>query len=147
MASFILVTNALIERNGKYLMVEEGKEHVKGQWNIPGGGIELTESPKEAIRREVKEETGLEVTELNGLITVLNGNSSKDGRPVLILLISAEVEEGEPKPEFDQEILGAEFKTRNEIDELDLRNDIFYRALEHNKTQNLPMESLDVYKH
>lgn len=30
-------------------------------WNLPGGGIEAGESPREAVIREVKEETGLDV--------------------------------------------------------------------------------------
>jgi 8-oxo-dGTP pyrophosphatase MutT (NUDIX family) len=33
-----------------------------GNWNMPGGGLELGESLSEALKREVCEETGLEVT-------------------------------------------------------------------------------------
>ena len=32
-------------------------------WNLPGGGVELGESPWEAVVREVEEETGLELIE------------------------------------------------------------------------------------
>jgi ADP-ribose pyrophosphatase YjhB (NUDIX family) len=40
MASFYLAADALIKRDGKYMMIEEGKEYVEGTWNIPGGGVE-----------------------------------------------------------------------------------------------------------
>lgn len=34
---------------------------IHGKWEFPGGGIELGEQPEEALLREVKEETGLDV--------------------------------------------------------------------------------------
>jgi 8-oxo-dGTP diphosphatase len=43
------------------LLVERGKEPLKGYWSIPGGIVETGEKLEEAIRREVAEETGLEV--------------------------------------------------------------------------------------
>jgi 8-oxo-dGTP diphosphatase len=51
----------LIFEGGKILLVERGKEPLKGYWSIPGGIVETGEKLEEAIRREVEEETGLEV--------------------------------------------------------------------------------------
>ena len=52
---------ALIFENGKILLVERGKEPLKGYWSIPGGIVETGEKLEEAVRREVAEETGLDV--------------------------------------------------------------------------------------
>jgi 8-oxo-dGTP diphosphatase len=43
------------------LLVERGKEPLKGYWSIPGGIVETGEKLEEGIRREVAEETGLDV--------------------------------------------------------------------------------------
>jgi 8-oxo-dGTP diphosphatase len=51
----------LIFEDGKILLVERGKEPLKGYWSIPGGIVETGEKLVEAIRREVAEETGLDV--------------------------------------------------------------------------------------
>jgi len=41
--------------------VERGNEPLKGYWSLPGGIVETGEKLEEGIRREVAEETGLEV--------------------------------------------------------------------------------------
>lgn len=42
-------------------MVERGHEPLKGWWSLPGGGVETGERIEFALRREISEETGLEV--------------------------------------------------------------------------------------
>ena len=48
----------LDETRTKFLAIQEAS----GIWEIPGGGLDHGEAPKECLRREVKEEMGLEVT-------------------------------------------------------------------------------------
>jgi ADP-ribose pyrophosphatase YjhB (NUDIX family) len=55
---------ALIFDRGRILMAQRGKEPLKGWWSLPGGALELGESLDCAIRREVREETGLEIEPL-----------------------------------------------------------------------------------
>ena len=146
MASFYLAADAVIERNGKYLMIQEGKEYVKGTWNVPGGGVEHGENPVEAVKREVYEETGLEIEEVNGLIGVFNSRSAEDGH--LVTVFSCSVESGNPEPEFDDEILDAEFLTREEIQEKELRNDIILRSIKMKENSRLlPAENFSGYMH
>jgi ADP-ribose pyrophosphatase YjhB (NUDIX family) len=48
-------------RRGSILLVERGKNPLKGFWSIPGGLVETGETLDDAVRREVLEETGLRV--------------------------------------------------------------------------------------
>lgn len=57
----MLGVGALILRRDSILLVERGHEPLKGYWSLPGGVLETGERLSDAIRREVKEETGLEV--------------------------------------------------------------------------------------
>ena len=56
-----LGVGALIFADGKILIVERGKDPLKGYWSLPGGIVEVGEKLEVAIRREVSEETGLDV--------------------------------------------------------------------------------------
>jgi 8-oxo-dGTP diphosphatase len=60
-----LGVGALIFEDGKLLLVERAKEPLQGYWSLPGGIVEAGEKLEEAIRREVLEETGLEIDPLS----------------------------------------------------------------------------------
>lgn len=47
------------------LLVERGKAPLKGYWSLPGGILEVGERLVEGVRREVREETGLEIEPLS----------------------------------------------------------------------------------
>jgi 8-oxo-dGTP diphosphatase len=55
---------AIMLRRDRILMAQRGKEPLKGWWSLPGGALEIGESLHDGICREVREETGLEVTPL-----------------------------------------------------------------------------------
>jgi ADP-ribose pyrophosphatase YjhB (NUDIX family) len=57
----LLGVGAVIFRDGKVLLIERGKEPLKGWWTLPGGLVETGERLECAVRREVREETGLEI--------------------------------------------------------------------------------------
>jgi mutator protein MutT len=52
---------AVVLDNGRVLLVRRGKPPLMGKWSLPGGMVELGETTREAIRREVAEECGLEI--------------------------------------------------------------------------------------
>jgi 8-oxo-dGTP diphosphatase len=54
------VGGVIIDR-GRTVLIRRGTEPLLGEWSIPGGTIEIGESLEEAVRRELREETGLEV--------------------------------------------------------------------------------------
>lgn len=55
---------AFVERDGAYLALRRAHAPEAGRWDLPGGFVEAGEYPVDAIRREIAEETGLEVTGL-----------------------------------------------------------------------------------
>ena len=63
----------------RVLLVRRGREPLKGRWSIPGGLIDVGETLREAVIREVKEETGLDVEPVE-LIELLDRIHREDGR-------------------------------------------------------------------
>ena len=50
---------AVVVHAGRVLLIQRGREPLKGHWSLPGGLVELGESLQAAVVREVEEETGL----------------------------------------------------------------------------------------
>ena len=57
----------VVIHRGRVLLIRRGGEPLKGEWSIPGGLVELGEELAEGARRELKEETGLDVEPLEVL--------------------------------------------------------------------------------
>jgi ADP-ribose pyrophosphatase YjhB (NUDIX family) len=51
----------LSDADGRILLVQRGNEPDRGRWSLPGGRVEPDEEPAQAVVREMREETGLEV--------------------------------------------------------------------------------------
>ncbi|MBS1824960.1 MAG: NUDIX hydrolase [Acidobacteria bacterium] len=60
----MLGIGALIFKGKRILLAQRGKQPLLGWWSLPGGVLETGESLVDGIRREVREETGLEVKPL-----------------------------------------------------------------------------------
>jgi ADP-ribose pyrophosphatase YjhB (NUDIX family) len=60
---------AIVIDKGAILLVKRDREPAKGQWSLPGGRVERGESLREAVVREVREETGIDV-DVEGLIGI-----------------------------------------------------------------------------
>lgn len=62
----------IMNEKDELLVVRRGKEPAKGMLDLPGGFVDMEETGEEGITREVKEETGLEVTETRYLFSLPN---------------------------------------------------------------------------
>jgi 8-oxo-dGTP diphosphatase len=58
----IVGVGGVVIEDGQVLLIRRGNEPLIGQWSIPGGTLELGETMVEGTARELKEETGLEVS-------------------------------------------------------------------------------------
>jgi 8-oxo-dGTP diphosphatase len=61
----ILGIGAIVIDHSRVLLVERGREPLKGYWSLPGGVLELGETLIDGIRRETMEETGLDIEPLS----------------------------------------------------------------------------------
>ena len=50
------------DERARLLLVRRGTEPGRGLWSVPGGRVEAGETPRQAVVREVEEETGLRIT-------------------------------------------------------------------------------------
>ena len=51
----------VVHEDGRVLLVKRAHEPLKGEWSLPGGGVEVGETLDAAVVRELLEETGLTV--------------------------------------------------------------------------------------
>jgi len=76
------VCGVVVRRGEDVLLVKPKRGVATGIWTLPGGFLHAFEQPKEGARREVREETGLEIEDLELAATV---SYSHEGQPYPIL--------------------------------------------------------------
>ena len=81
----IPAASVALRHGDRFLLVERGRTPARGLFAFPGGRLEQGESPEEAARRELLEETGLEAGELT-LLQVMDLGDDEDSRDVLFRL-------------------------------------------------------------
>ena len=64
----LTVLGVIMRPDGKFLITQRvmTKSWAAGHWEVSGGGVQAGESSREAVVREIKEETGLDVTKAEG---------------------------------------------------------------------------------
>ncbi|MEX0787901.1 MAG: NUDIX domain-containing protein [Anaerolineales bacterium] len=90
---------ALVEREGKVLLVRRVNEPERGKWSLPAGFVDRGEDPRRAAERECLEETGL-VVRVGELMDVIYGAEHAAGAD-LVLVYRAEISEGVVNPHDD----------------------------------------------
>ena len=106
-----IIVGGVIKKDNKYLLVQEAQEKCRGKWNIPAGHLDPHESVFEGAKREIFEESGLEV-ELTGIALI--GNRVMEDDELLGLVFSTEITGGEIKID-PREILDIKWFTYDEI--------------------------------
>jgi 8-oxo-dGTP diphosphatase len=58
---FRVHVDAIVRRGNEVLIMKRAMGAMSGAWYFPGGQLEPGETPEQGVRREIREETGLEV--------------------------------------------------------------------------------------
>lgn len=66
-----IIVGGVIEKDGKFLLVQEAQEKCRGKWNILAGHLDPNENIFDGAKREVFEETGCKV-ELKSVLQIAN---------------------------------------------------------------------------
>lgn len=116
-----IASMAVIENgDGEILLVQEGKEGIRGTWDLPGGSLDRGESVTECAKRELKEETGLK-GKVEGLVEVVRETNNK-GQDVLVFALELSCEQTDVDV-GGEEILGYRWVEPQEAFDMDLRLD------------------------
>jgi ADP-ribose pyrophosphatase YjhB (NUDIX family) len=81
----ILAASVALRRGDRFLLVERGRAPARGLFAFPGGRLEAGETAEEAARRELLEETGLEVAEVELFEVMDLGGDDAGGGPIFRL--------------------------------------------------------------
>jgi ADP-ribose pyrophosphatase YjhB (NUDIX family) len=123
------VTGAVVH-DGKVLFVQRNYDPGKGTWTLPGGFAEHTETLDEAVRRELREETGLEVS-VQGVVGVRTRYTERHG--AVLVIFRCAIMSGSATAD-GHEISAAEFLDANQIRTLEpvfpLSREVGLRVLE-----------------
>ncbi|MFO1073712.1 MAG: NUDIX hydrolase [Geminicoccaceae bacterium] len=105
----VVGVGAVVWRGERVLLIRRGQPPRLGQWSLPGGGQLLGETLAEAVRREVREETGLELAAVELLTTLDLIERDPDGRVrfhYVLVDFTAEAPAGEPQAGDDAAAVG-----------------------------------------
>lgn len=84
----------MLRNDGKILLGKRKNAHGEGSWSFPGGHLEFKESWEACAKREVFEETGLEIKNLQ-FATATNDIFEKEGKHYITIIIIADYAVGE----------------------------------------------------
>ncbi len=92
---FVVCVDGVCVKDGKFLLLKRNVEPFRGKWHVVGGHVEENEPLKEALKREFKEETGLNVTV--GDIIAYRVEETSDQTKIILAFKVAPLQNGEIK--------------------------------------------------
>lgn len=108
---------AVIVRDGRALITQRGREPRKGLFDIPGGFLQRGEHPLDGVRREVREELGVEIEIAPGRCPSMSPHRyGGQGDWTLALGFVARLVSGEPTPADD--VAAIRWISKSDIDEI-----------------------------
>ncbi|KAH7917817.1 hypothetical protein BV22DRAFT_1100824 [Leucogyrophana mollusca] len=88
----------VLNERGQFVLGKRKGSHGAGTWALPGGHLELQESFESCAEREVREETGLEVTDL-GFLTATNDIMVSENKHYVTVFVGCRVKGEKTVPE------------------------------------------------
>jgi 8-oxo-dGTP diphosphatase len=130
----VAAVGVVVRMGDRVLLVQRGKEPGKGRWSIPGGAVEAGETLREAGRREVAEECGIDV-QVGGLAgvfeTIIPGDDGRTRYHYIMIDFFADYLSGDLQPASD--VMDVRWSSRADLDTLDITEkarDLLARVLD-----------------
>jgi ADP-ribose pyrophosphatase YjhB (NUDIX family) len=109
---------AAIVRDGRVLLAVRGVDPHKGKFDVPGGFLRVGEEPIAGVKREVREETGLEIdVSMEDCLQIVPHEYGGEGDYVLAIGFKARHVSGEPSAASD--VADVRWVGKKELDDLD----------------------------
>lgn len=86
----------IVKKNSKILLGLRKNSHGENTWAFPGGHLEFGESPESTAIREVKEETGLSISQPR-FVQITNDVFIHEDKHYVTIFVEAEIYDGEPQ--------------------------------------------------
>ncbi len=114
------VSGVVLNNKNEVLAIRRGTNPGKGQWSLPGGAVHLGEPIRDAVRREIREECGIEVSviEILGIFDRIFRN--KQGRVeyhYVLVSFLCRLEEGQLSAQSDAQAV--RWIGRNQLDDFE----------------------------
>lgn len=109
----ILVTAAVVIKDNMLLMAQRCDGEEAGKWEFPGGKVEPSEDPRACLKRELREELGVDA-EVGPVLEVIS--IPQPERHLVLLYFQCAIREGKPEP---LQCLQVKWVNREEIEYLE----------------------------
>ncbi len=120
---------AIIEKDGKILLLKRSEkyDHLKDAWDIPGGRINFGEDPEEGLKREIEEETGLELQEIKQILDASTVFKNEEKHIVRITYLCT-VEDGDHN--ISNEHTHMEWILKEDVKKLEMKDKLLKKVIE-----------------
>lgn len=144
-----IIASACVVDNNKVLLVQENKEEIKGLWDLPGGKVKSNEDIKQAVIREILEETGYKI-ELNNILLIQNYVTNKG--VLLIIYFNAKLLDNKQLKYRENEIKSVKWFSLEELKNMPKESirggDGFDKILDNiENNKNYPLDILDIHNY
>lgn len=138
-----IIVGGIVEKDGKYLLVQESKQKCYGKWNLPAGHLDANEVIFDGAVREIREETNCDV-ELTGICSIANQRREE---PSVYFVFATKILTDVVRPQED-EILEAKWFTYEEAvalgNQLRAPEWILHALTMHRNSKIMPLDIINV---
>lgn len=144
-----IIASACVVDNNKVLLVQENKKEIKGLWDLPGGKVKSDEDIKQAVIREILEETGYKI-DVNNILLIQNYVT--DTGVLLIIFFNAKLLDNKQLKYRENEIKSVKWFTLEELKNIPkdkIRGgDGFDKILDNiENNKSYPLDILDIHNY